>query len=664
VPALVDGLIDRLRSEPEAARRRELADLLTRVYKKPGPWTYWGYRPPPRPPNTVAWECSGAIEQALNRVLADPDRTVRLAVLRRMQREKIPAGIDLLGRWLRDECEAERVGAILDSLREHPAGATRELLEAVAAGTAYSVAGRRAALDILAGGLDQASEGRLLTLARSLDDGPVLAEALRYLGRRPALDATSLLLGKLASPEAAVRAAAVEALGLRHEAKAAGPAEKLLRDQDANVRRAAASALGMLGQRRAGPSLLAAARDRDPAVRRASLESLRLLHEPRALPLAVKALSDPDAQLTALRCVGDLGGPAQLEAVLDVAARNPSAEVLSLVVRMLTRWAADDRTRRPELDHGVADLQGRSGALVRWTAAGPRPADAASAIVKRLASPPTDASREAEGETLFAEGTEARVQLGPARGGDPQQTWWAYTDLNVPEQCAVQFLTSSNGTLRIWLNGQVVHQRNEPRGFQPDSERFDAALRKGPNRLLVLVSAAKGGAAFHLRFRRKSSTAEHEKLARAALARPGDAGRGRKLFFDVEKSQCLKCHRLGDQGERIGPELTGVGSRFSRVHIIESILEPSRSIAAGFQTVTVVLKNGRVVSGIRVAEEETTITLGDNQGQKHVLAKRDIEEQQPQPASTMPDGLEKRLTADEFVDLIAFLAGQKQARPR
>jgi hypothetical protein len=45
-----------------------------------------------------------------------------------------------------------------------------------------------------------------------------------------------------------------------------------------------------------------------------------------------------------------------------------------------------------------------------------------------------------------------------------------------------------------------------------------------------------------------------------------------------------------------------------------------------------------------------------------VLAKSEIEDQQPQPVSTMPEGLEKRLTVDEFVDLIAFLVSQKETR--
>src|SRR5439155_20042413 len=81
---VVDGLIERLRTESNPVRRRQLADTLTRVHKKPGPWVYWGYRPGPRPANTIAWERTDAIERALNRALADADRTVRAEALKRM----------------------------------------------------------------------------------------------------------------------------------------------------------------------------------------------------------------------------------------------------------------------------------------------------------------------------------------------------------------------------------------------------------------------------------------------------------------------------------------------------------------------------------------------------------------------------------------------------
>ena len=111
------------------------------------------------------------------------------------------------------------------------------------------------------------------------------------------------------------------------------------------------------------------------------------------------------------------------------------------------------------------------------------------------------------------------------------------------------------------------------------------------------MGPAGAASAFHLRFRRKSATAEHERLTQAALSRRGNPERGRKLFFDAAKSLCLKCHRLGDQGERIGPELTGVGGRFSRIYLVESILEPSRTIAPSFATLVLALKNGQVLTG-------------------------------------------------------------------
>src|SRR5207245_1661823 len=102
------------------------------------------------------------------------------------------------------------------------------------------------------------------------------------------------------------------------------------------------------------------------------------------------------------------------------------------------------------------------------------------------------------------------------------------------------------------------------------------------------------------------------KLTQTALKRSGDSQRGRNLFFNAVKTQCVKCHRIGDQGERIGPDLTGVGGRFPRIYLIESVLQPSRSIAPGYQTLAVNLKNGRVVTGVRVAETDVLLTLGDH----------------------------------------------------
>jgi putative heme-binding domain-containing protein len=75
----------------------------------------------------------------------------------------------------------------------------------------------------------------------------------------------------------------------------------------------------------------------------------------------------------------------------------------------------------------------------------------------------------------------------------------------------------------------------------------------------------------------------------------------------------------------------------------------------------VLLQNGQALSGVKVAESETTLTLVDNQGEQKRVALAAIETRTSSPLSTMPEGLEQRLTEQEFVDLIAFLASLKES---
>jgi putative membrane-bound dehydrogenase-like protein len=624
-PLVVDGLIARLATEQSSTRRLAYAVTLARVYKKPGPWVYWGYRPPPRPANTVTWEKSDAIAAALDRMLADPDRAVRLAVLRRMQREKVPVRSAALGAWLRDEQEAERTAVLLAALRDQPAADIRGYVEPVIADRRHTIANRRTALELFTRGLDGGEP--LLALARALEHGPVLADVLRRTAKYPRLKAGPLLANYAQSDKAEVRAAALDALAELRSPDGHVTVLTLLHDPDAQVRRAAAAAAGKLAMRQSADQLVKLAADADAAVRGASLESLRLLRDPRAAALAVAALNDHALELTALDCLRDLGGPQHADAVARLAQRSPSADVLTAAARLLTTWR--DQA-------AVAGIQGASGVLLRWEAHEP------------------DSTK-----TVLASGTEGRVTL-TGKEALAGLVWRGHTEVAVREATAVEFLGSSSGSLRVWLGGKEVYHRDQPRSFLIDSDRFGGTLQKGTNRVEIEVGRGKGGIDFHLHFRKKSSSADHERLTAAALSRPGSPDRGRKLLLDVEKSLCLKCHRLRELGEAIGPDLTGVGGRFARIHIIESILQPSRTIAPSYGTLVVALKSGKVLGGVKLAETETTLTLADNQGQRHTLAKNDIDTQQPSAVSTMPEGLEQRLTEAEFVDLVAFLAAQQK----
>jgi putative heme-binding domain-containing protein len=666
---VVDGLIERLKKEADASRRRDYADLLTRVYKKPAAWVYWGFRPPPRPANSVTWERTEAIEQALDRVLADADRAVRLDVLRRMVREKVPARTATLAAWLKDERQADNVMALLTALGARPAGESRPHLESVLRDREQSLANRLLAVSLFVQGLNAPNEDRLLRVAEAVEDGPVLAEVFRAIGkRRQPRTAGPLLVRKLTSSDAEVRASALGALAELEVPEAREPIGKLLGDPDARVRSAAALAAGKLTLHPAADPLLKLANDADAEVRRASLEALRRLREPRARPVALAALGDRATALTALEFLGELGGPEDVAAITALVRRQPAVDVLAAAGKVLTGWAAKEglpAAGRQAIEQALAEIPAGSGILLGWYVYGPLAADAAAEQAARLTAGqalPTGKDPSAGWKLQLSAGIDVRVQLGRVPNAD--NTWLAYSEVAASEPAPVELLTASSGLETIWLNGKEVFQRRRPSAIGPYPDRFEANLTQGVNRVLVRLTGVKGPAEFQLRLRRKSATADQERLTLAALSRAGNPERGRQVFLNAEKSLCVKCHRVGEQGERVGPDLTGLGSRFAKVYLVESILEPSRTVAPSFETLVVALKGGKVVSGVKTAETEASVTVVDNQAQKHVLARSDIAEQQKSPVSTMPDGLEKKLTEDEFVDLIAFLANLKEPRGR
>ena len=367
---LVDGLLEMLSREKGAARLCDYADCLALVHKKPGRWVYWDYRPKPRPPNEVSWERTQAIADALNRLLSHANPEVRLAVLKSMKREKVPASLEAIGKWLNEDTDPETAAALLSFLHDQPPAEVHPYLEPAIRSSSQSSANRLAALAIFVQGIDKEEHAdALLALSEELEEGPVLAETLRLFSKYPKLPAAPLLVRRLCSANTEVRAAAIESLGERRAAEAREPLARLLTDEDPQVRRAAAHAAGKLEERRAIEPLLKLAADTDPFVRAASLDSLRLLKEPRPVPLFVAALGDRQTEQLALQSLHDLGGPEQAGAVTDLAKRSPSIEVLTAAVRVLTDWRERPGITAPSSSNRwIAPWRRFMGPVAAWSA--------------------------------------------------------------------------------------------------------------------------------------------------------------------------------------------------------------------------------------------------------------------------------------------------------
>lgn len=137
----------------------------------------------------------------------------------------------------------------------------------------------------------------------------------------------------------------------------------------------------------------------------------------------------------------------------------------------------------------------------------------------------------------------------------------------------------------------------------------------------------------------------------------GDAARGQSVFRGHAQAQCIRCHKIKGDGGDAGPDLTEVAKRGDRVFMLESLIDPHAKIAKGFGTVTFVMTNGQVLSGVIESESKDEVVIVTATREKQRLKPADIEER-TQPKSAMP-GVKDSLPLREIRDLVEFLSTLK-----
>ena len=142
------------------------------------------------------------------------------------------------------------------------------------------------------------------------------------------------------------------------------------------------------------------------------------------------------------------------------------------------------------------------------------------------------------------------------------------------------------------------------------------------------------------------------------LEGPADAGAGRRVFFHPRLGGCYRCHRVEGRGQEVGPDLSTVG-RNERRHIVESLLQPSATVAPHYQVWQIETRRGQVHTGMLVRTHLDDYTYLDARGGLFKLNTRDIVESRPLPTSIMPDGLAGLLTDRELRDLFAYLCSRR-----
>jgi len=136
------------------------------------------------------------------------------------------------------------------------------------------------------------------------------------------------------------------------------------------------------------------------------------------------------------------------------------------------------------------------------------------------------------------------------------------------------------------------------------------------------------------------------------VQKPGNSAKGKELFTQ----NCATCHLLGSLGNNVGPNLTGMGAH-GPAELLGQILDPNKEVDIAYVAVSVETKDGELVEGIVVRENQAVLTLKNATGEKEVK-KSDIKSRRSTGRSLMPEGFEA-LGAEGLRDLLAFVAGSE-----
>ncbi len=194
---------------------------------------------------------------------------------------------------------------------------------------------------------------------------------------------------------------------------------------------------------------------------------------------------------------------------------------------------------------------------------------------------------------------------------------------------------------------------------EPDQAAVAAIIKSAPAKRSPLELMAEA-------FAGRSMVKEWKVADLAPLVEKGLTKRsfenGRKMFG---ASACFACHRFGNEGGAMGPDLTSAAGKFSARDLLESVIEPSKEVSDQYAPVVFKLNDGTTVTGRIVNLSGDVYRVNSNMFDPDDLVNVDARKVltiEPSKVSQMPEGLLNMLKQDEVLDLLAYLLSGGDAK--
>lgn len=418
--------------------------------------------------------------------------------------------------------------------------------------------------------------------------------------------------------------------------------------------------------------------DSAPLVRRSACKLLAHLDPERALATLLSLTRDPDVHTVAFDVLASLAD-VRAARVYALALADQDPDVRSAARRVIARAkkellpALESMVQRQEFNGAVVrELRGLYAGyqpILDWEIRGPCAADSAEGkleFTRELADKSLASLEKFKPQHATSSRADGMIDLRALLSDKSNQTAYAFGECESNSERDVELHAGSDDQLMVWLNGVRVHEFDGARGFTAEVDHFKAHLLAGKNQLVLRIGQIGGdwsfalavpeegaGPMFESKLPAQPTAAEY---AAFATEHPGDVARGDVVIHDMKRTLCLRCHAIAGVGEHVGPDLSGLGARYSRSEIMNSILSPSQRILDGYAAVSVLTKDDQLLFGQIKQDDASAIVLIDSTGTPITIARADVAEVRPSKLSAMPEGLCNTMTPAEFADLIAWLS--------
>ncbi len=130
----------------------------------------------------------------------------------------------------------------------------------------------------------------------------------------------------------------------------------------------------------------------------------------------------------------------------------------------------------------------------------------------------------------------------------------------------------------------------------------------------------------------------------------------KKLF---QTNGCLSCHRIGEMGSYIGPDLNDIGSNLSPDQIFHALASPNDMVQPDNRTVQLITHDGQRVTGRILNQDAFSVQLIDSSGQLKSFEKAILRQFVIVTTNPMPSYATKLNNADTRT-IVRYLASLRE----